>query len=121
MATYKLHCNAAAPETQLQAQRRPTCQQRMAPAPFRQGPAPPRLAAAKLLQHRQQPRRQQLVLCAAAAPAKLDKLVVQPITKIEGHVKLPGSKSLTNRILLLAALAEGTTVVENVLVRRGGE
>lgn len=57
------------------------------------------------------------MLCAAAAPAKLEKLTVEPITVIEGHVKLPGSKSLTNRILLLAALAEGTTVVENVLVR----
>jgi 3-phosphoshikimate 1-carboxyvinyltransferase len=30
-------------------------------------------------------------------------------------VKLPGSKSLSNRILLLAALAEGTTVVKNLL------
>ena len=30
-------------------------------------------------------------------------------------MKLPGSKSLSNRILLLAALAEGTTVVKNLL------
>ena len=30
-------------------------------------------------------------------------------------VKLPGSKSLSNRILLLAALAEGTTLVRNLL------
>lgn len=46
----------------------------------------------------------------------MDQLVLQPISKIEGHVKLPGSKSLSNRILLLAALSEGTTVVKNLLV-----
>jgi hypothetical protein len=44
-------------------------------------------------------------------------LTLQPIDKIEGHVKLPGSKSLSNRILLLAALSEGTTLVKNLLVR----
>ncbi|EIE23113.1 3-phosphoshikimate 1-carboxyvinyltransferase [Coccomyxa subellipsoidea C-169] len=45
----------------------------------------------------------------------MEQLVLQPITKIEGHVKLPGSKSLSNRILLLAALSKGTTVVKNLL------
>ncbi len=45
---------------------------------------------------------------------------MQPIKKIEGVVKLPGSKSLSNRALLLAALAEGTTLVKNLLVRGGG-
>ncbi len=40
---------------------------------------------------------------------------VGAIDRIEGHVKLPGSKSLSNRVLLLAALSEGTTVVENIL------
>jgi 3-phosphoshikimate 1-carboxyvinyltransferase len=54
------------------------------------------------------------VVCAAAA-ATNHELIVQPVKVIEGHVKLPGSKSLSNRILLLAALAEGTTVVENIL------
>lgn len=48
--------------------------------------------------------------------AALEQLVLQPIKKIEGHVKLPGSKSLSNRILLLAALSEGTTEVQNLLV-----
>ncbi len=43
---------------------------------------------------------------------------MQPVKKIEGTVKLPGSKSLSNRILLLAALAEGTTLVKNLLVGR---
>jgi hypothetical protein len=55
---------------------------------------------------------------AAAAPAALHELTIQPVRVIEGHVKLPGSKSLSNRILLLAALAEGTTTVENILVSR---
>lgn len=53
----------------------------------------------------------------AAATSSLEELCLDPISVIEGHVKLPGSKSLSNRVLLLAALAEGTTVVENILVR----
>jgi 5-enolpyruvylshikimate-3-phosphate synthase len=36
---------------------------------------------------------------------------------ISGEVRLPGSKSLSNRVLLLAALADGTTTIENLLVR----
>jgi 3-phosphoshikimate 1-carboxyvinyltransferase len=45
----------------------------------------------------------------------MEQLRLEPITKVNGSVTLPGSKSLSNRILLLAALAEGTTVVENLL------
>lgn len=63
-------------------------------------------------------RRQRLAAAAAAAPAAVESLTIQPVRVVEGHVKLPGSKSLSNRILLLAALAEGTTTVENILVRR---
>lgn len=33
-----------------------------------------------------------------------------------GTVKLPGSKSISNRVLLLAALAQGKTLVQNLLV-----
>uniref|UniRef100_A0A7S1UKH8 3-phosphoshikimate 1-carboxyvinyltransferase n=1 Tax=Phaeomonas parva TaxID=124430 RepID=A0A7S1UKH8_9STRA len=47
--------------------------------------------------------------------AGLESLDVEPIAKITGTVTLPGSKSLSNRVLLLAALSEGTTVVENLL------
>ncbi|KAI8469338.1 MAG: 3-phosphoshikimate 1-carboxyvinyltransferase [Monoraphidium minutum] len=56
-------------------------------------------------------------LVAAAAPAaeKLEQLTVAPVKRMSGVVKLPGSKSLSNRILLLAALAEGTTLVKNLL------
>ena len=32
-------------------------------------------------------------------------------------MQLPGSKSLSNRILLLAALSKGLTAIDNVLVR----
>lgn len=46
---------------------------------------------------------------------KVESLDIAPVTLIEGTVKLPGSKSLSNRILLLAALAEGTTNVQNLL------
>lgn len=34
----------------------------------------------------------------------------------EGVVRLPGSKSISNRILLLAALADGVTTIRNLLV-----
>jgi len=42
-------------------------------------------------------------------------LTVQPIRRAAGVVTLPGSKSLTNRALLLAALADGATTLTNVL------
>lgn len=42
-------------------------------------------------------------------------LTVRPIRRASGTVVLPGSKSLTNRALLLAALADGTTTLTNVL------
>lgn len=45
----------------------------------------------------------------------MNTLVLQPIKSVRGEVTLPGSKSLSNRILLLAALAEGETRVTNLL------
>ncbi|HQA09931.1 bifunctional 3-phosphoshikimate 1-carboxyvinyltransferase/cytidylate kinase [Zoogloea sp.] len=38
-----------------------------------------------------------------------------PMRKAAGTVRLPGSKSISNRVLLLAALAEGDTVIEALL------
>ena len=38
-------------------------------------------------------------------------ITLEPISRIEGEINLPGSKSLSNRALLLAALAKGTTTV----------
>lgn len=47
--------------------------------------------------------------------ASEETLVVAPIAGISGVLDLPGSKSLSNRCLLLAALAEGTTSLTNLL------
>ncbi len=45
----------------------------------------------------------------------LESLTLQPIAHIDGTINLPGSKSVSNRALLLAALAEGTTRLTNLL------
>lgn len=50
-----------------------------------------------------------------AAKMGLESLTVQPIKEISGEVTLPGSKSLSNRILLLSAISEGTTTIDNLL------
>ena len=42
-------------------------------------------------------------------------LDLDPIARAAGTVKMPGSKSISNRVLLLAALADGETRVENLL------
>jgi len=42
-------------------------------------------------------------------------LDLPPMTGAEGTVTLPGSKSISNRVLLLSALCEGTTVVHDLL------
>jgi len=42
-------------------------------------------------------------------------LDLEPIARAQGVVKLPGSKSISNRVLLLAALAGGVTRVKNLL------
>ncbi|MFY0665296.1 MAG: 3-phosphoshikimate 1-carboxyvinyltransferase [Natronospirillum sp.] len=45
----------------------------------------------------------------------MDRLTLSPLAHVNGEVTIPGSKSLSNRILLLAALAEGTTQIANLL------
>src|SRR6185436_14929140 len=46
----------------------------------------------------------------------LPSLKIQPITHpLKATVRVPGSKSLTNRALLIAALANGTTRLTNAL------
>ncbi|HYS75043.1 MAG TPA: 3-phosphoshikimate 1-carboxyvinyltransferase [Burkholderiales bacterium] len=42
-------------------------------------------------------------------------LDLDPIARVQGTVKMPGSKSISNRVLLLAALSEGETRVEDLL------
>jgi 3-phosphoshikimate 1-carboxyvinyltransferase len=45
-------------------------------------------------------------------PKHLD---LAPVMRVEGVVRLPGSKSISNRTLLLAALAAGTTTIHGLL------
>jgi len=45
----------------------------------------------------------------------MDYLDLVPIRRVRGTVKLPGSKSISNRILLLAGLASGETRIHDVL------
>ena len=42
-------------------------------------------------------------------------LDIPPLLSAEGTVRLPGSKSISNRVLLLAGLSSGTTVVHDLL------
>jgi len=42
-------------------------------------------------------------------------LALGPVRRAAGTVRLPGSKSISNRVLLLAALASGTTLLRDLL------
>lgn len=53
------------------------------------------------------------VLAQMSATSFLD---LPPLLSAAGVVRLPGSKSISNRILLLSALAEGTTEIRDVLL-----
>lgn len=44
-----------------------------------------------------------------------DSLVLNPVSRACGELQLPGSKSISNRALLLAALAQGQTRLEGLL------
>src|SRR5690606_8275308 len=44
-----------------------------------------------------------------------DQLVLGPVTRASGRMTLPGSKSISNRVLLLAALAEGRAELPGLL------
>ena len=45
----------------------------------------------------------------------MEKITLPKISSIKGTVKLPGSKSISNRSLLLAALGDGNIKLENIL------
>jgi 3-phosphoshikimate 1-carboxyvinyltransferase len=45
----------------------------------------------------------------------MKQLRLDPITCINGEINIPGSKSISNRALLLATLAKGTTTLTNLL------
>ena len=43
-------------------------------------------------------------------------LDLAPVRYAHGSVRLPGSKSISNRTLLLAALAQGETIIHDLLI-----
>ncbi|MGB0942083.1 MAG: 3-phosphoshikimate 1-carboxyvinyltransferase [Marinomonas sp.] len=45
----------------------------------------------------------------------MNSLTLGPLSSANGEIQIPGSKSLSNRILLLAALAKGETKITNLL------
>ncbi|MDR2219818.1 MAG: 3-phosphoshikimate 1-carboxyvinyltransferase, partial [Methylobacillus sp.] len=45
----------------------------------------------------------------------METLNLAPVRHARGTIKLPGSKSISNRTLLLAALADGTTHIRDLL------
>ena len=45
----------------------------------------------------------------------MDSIELKPARRAAGTVRLPGSKSISNRVLLLAALAKGETEVLGLL------
>jgi 3-phosphoshikimate 1-carboxyvinyltransferase len=44
-----------------------------------------------------------------------EHLDISPVSRMQGVVRLPGSKSISNRTLLLAALCKGTTTIVDLL------
>ncbi len=46
----------------------------------------------------------------------MESITLQPASKARGSINLPGSKSISNRTLLLAALAENSTEIRDLLI-----
>src|SRR4051794_12146456 len=47
---------------------------------------------------------------------QVDQIEIRPIGRpVDAEIHIPGSKSITNRALLLAALADGVSVLDNAL------
>ncbi|QNS02093.1 MAG: 3-phosphoshikimate 1-carboxyvinyltransferase [Buchnera aphidicola (Pentalonia nigronervosa)] len=42
-------------------------------------------------------------------------LILKPVSYVSGEIDLPGSKSISNRVLLLSSLSTGTTNIKNLL------
>ena len=45
----------------------------------------------------------------------MESITLQPASKVGGTIKLPGSKSISNRTLLLAAFSNGVTEIRDLL------
>lgn len=63
----------------------------------------------------QSPSSMRFATSRSATSEAVEQLTIAPIKSLDGTVTLPGSKSLSNRCLLLAALSKGDTKVENLL------
>lgn len=59
--------------------------------------------------------RSYVTLSATATTTEENTLLLKPIKSLDGTITLPGSKSLSNRILLLSAFSDGNTEVDNLL------
>jgi 3-phosphoshikimate 1-carboxyvinyltransferase len=46
---------------------------------------------------------------------RVEQIAIGPLKHAQGQITLPGSKSISNRSLLLAALASGQTTLSNLL------
>ena len=46
----------------------------------------------------------------------MEQLTLPAASQAQGSITLPGSKSISNRTLLLAALGSGSTAINNLLV-----
>ena len=56
-----------------------------------------------------------MLLPSCSVPPNAGAVRIQPVTTVQGTVRLPGSKSLTNRALIMASLASGKSVIRNAL------
>ena len=45
----------------------------------------------------------------------MESITLQPASQVTGSIKLPGSKSISNRTLLLAAFSNGVTHIRDLL------
>jgi len=48
-------------------------------------------------------------------PAREESILEITPARVEGEIRIPGSKSLTNRALIIAALAQGESVINGAL------
>jgi len=42
-----------------------------------------------------------------------ERLEIAPAARIQGAVRVPGDKSISHRLAMIGAIAEGTTVIHN--------
>ena len=45
----------------------------------------------------------------------MDKLTIKQVNTLQTEIEIPGSKSITNRALIIGALSDGETILKNVL------